>query len=85
MHPFPLPPDVNYTGSTQIRQMPGDFGLRRSEDLDEVADAHFIAAHQVQQAQARPIGERTKQRLHVEGFLHGFSLSRQYIRIDAYV
>jgi hypothetical protein len=47
MHPFSLPPDVHYTGSPQIRQMPGDFGLRRSEDLDEVADADFIAPNQI--------------------------------------
>ena len=45
--------------------MPRNLRLARAKDFDEVANAHFLVPHKVQESQARAIRERPKQRFHV--------------------
>ena len=61
--------------------MTTDLGLVRSQYLSKEADTNFIAAHQVEQAQPRVVGERAKEAIHAEGLLfshHGKSYHETY-------
>lgn len=45
------------TGSEQVGQMAGSFGLRHTCDGHDIADAHFAFQKQVQDAQPSAVGE----------------------------
>lgn len=52
-----MPPEREYPGVLQIRQMPRSFCLGEFQDLFEVGDAHlFIFEDQVQYSEPRFIG-----------------------------
>lgn len=70
VHPLSVPANRNHPSPTQIRQMPRNLGLRTAKSLDEIADADFLVADQVQDPESRLIPERLKEPLQVElGFL----------------
>jgi hypothetical protein len=49
--------------------MPANFWLIGLEYLHEETDANFFISEQVQQAQARTIGQRRKEPLHIKWLL----------------
>ena len=94
MHPFSFAPGSHNTCTSQISQMSRNFGLALPQYLHEIADAHFLAAQQVQKPQAGAIGERRKQKCQIIGFrrlIHNFIICaltdtsrREYIRFNVY-
>jgi hypothetical protein len=57
MHPLALASRGNNAGTSQIGQVTRNLGLALPENLDKVANAHFSAAHQVQQPESGAIRE----------------------------
>ena len=86
VHPFAVAPRRHQTRASQICQMARDFGLAEAQDLDKIADADFAARDQVQQAQARGVGERAKYMVQSGAFcgLRHERIVAQYIRLDIY-
>lgn len=58
--PLPFPTRRHNSRPAQIRQVPRDLRLWRPDHLNEVADAQLLVRHQVDQAQARPVGKRAE-------------------------
>ena len=48
--------------------MPRNLRLALAQDLDQVADTHFLTHHEIKKAQPCPVGERSKQGNHIVGF-----------------
>lgn len=48
------------SGLTQVREMPRRGRLRDFQDFDQVPDAHLSIQEQVEDAQPRRVGKRTK-------------------------
>jgi hypothetical protein len=71
-------------GLAQVREVPRDLGLALAEDFDEVADADFAARHEVEQAQARRVGQAAKRRGRSKGGLGGATRHVHCIRLDKY-
>jgi hypothetical protein len=46
--------------------MSGDLRLGCVQDFNEVADAHLLFSHEVEQAETGVVAERLKELLHVE-------------------
>jgi len=82
VHPLSLAPRGNHTGAPQICQVTRNLGLALPENLDEVANAHFPAIHQVQQPEPGAIGERGKQERQIEGLRGAFHSSMIYALTD---
>ena len=61
MHPFAIASRGYHARSPEIGEMPGNLGLALPENLDEVADADLPSVYEVQEPEARAIGERRKQ------------------------
>ena len=53
------------SGAAQVGKVPRNLRLALPKDLHEVADADFLAVHQVQQPEPGAIGERCKQQCQV--------------------
>lgn len=66
VHPLAFAPCRNHARVSQIREMTRDLRLRRIQNLDEVADADFLVAHQVQQTQPGPVSQRLEESLQIE-------------------
>ena len=81
VHPLSLAPSRNDPRTTQIGQVPGNFGLRARQNLHKIADTHFLVAHKVQEAQPGFVAERLKEPFDVEGLV---SLHVPCIRLDEY-
>jgi hypothetical protein len=66
MHPLAFPASGNDPSASQIRQVPGDFGLRLAEDFDEIADADFLVAHEIEQTKPGVVAKSLKEAFQVE-------------------
>src|SRR5580692_2714045 len=60
--------------------MPGNLWLGAAQNLHEVADAHLLLSHQIEQPEARRITESLKKLRQIEPFVDHTS----YIRVDEY-
>lgn len=66
VHPLALAAGGDDACITQVGEVAGDLWLGRGEDLDEIADADFLLAHQVEQAEACGIAEGLKEAWQIE-------------------
>ena len=66
VHPLALASRLDDPRAAQVGQVAADLGLRLLQNLDEVADAKLLVAHQVEQAQAGGVSQRLKEAFHVE-------------------
>ena len=64
--------------------MPGNLGLRLIQNLNEIADADLLIAHEIQEPQPGIVAERLEEPLHIESFLSRRH-DNNYIRIDGCV
>ena len=84
VHPLAFAACGNDAGLAQIGEMAGDFGLRAFQDVDQVADADFPVADEVENAQASDIGERLKETFEVEwgfsGHVYIFALTYVFVK-----
>ena len=69
MHPASLAAGGDDARAAEISQMARDFWLADLEDLHEVADANFLVGDEIEEAQARGIGQGAKEGIEREGFL----------------
>jgi hypothetical protein len=81
MHPLSVPASSYNSGTTQVGQMPGDFGLRLIQDLHEIAHADFLISHEIQEPQPRIIAESLKEALDIEALFLDLHKNK-YICID---
>ena len=75
--------------------MPGYFGLGLIQYFDEITDADFLIAHEIQEPQPRIVTQGLEEALHVETLvldLHKNNyicidecVQRQYSRLNVYV
>jgi len=70
MHPLSFAPRGHQTGASQVGQMAADLRLIGLKDFHKEADANFVLADEVQQAQPRAIGQRQKEPLHIKCLFH---------------
>ena len=61
MHPLTLAARGDDTGVAQVGEMARDFGLALAEYLDKMADTDLATGHQVQEAQAGGVGQRSEE------------------------
>jgi hypothetical protein len=80
VHPLALTSSRDELPTPQISQMTGDCRLWKPKNFDEIADAHFLAAHEVQQPQAGAICEPLKYNFNIAGAIH-LDRVAQYIRL----
>jgi arsenite methyltransferase len=74
--PLPLPPRLDDSCSTQVRQMPGSLRLRDAQAFVHVADAHFAREEQAKDPQAGLVAERLKQPFdRRQGHVHIYGLT----------
>jgi len=66
VHPLAVAARLNHSGTAQIGQMPGDFGLALLQNLNKIADADLPVSHQVEQAEPRIVSQRLKKEIHFE-------------------
>ena len=95
VHPLSVPASSYNSGTPQVGQMPGYFGLRLIQNFDEITDADFLISHEIQEPQPRIVAESLKEALHIEALfldLHENNyicidecVQRQYSRLTAYV
>ena len=74
MHPLPFPACGDDPSTAEVGEVPGNLRLALAENLDEVADADLAAVHQVEEAQARAVGQRGEERGEIRirgGVWHG--------------
>lgn len=64
--------------------MPGNLGLGLPQDLNEIADANLLIAHQVQEPETGIVSQSLKEALEIEVFALRCH-EDDYIRIDEYV
>ena len=57
VHPLSLAASDDDAGATEVGEVPRDLGLALSKDLHEVANAHFLAIHEVQKPETGAVGE----------------------------
>jgi hypothetical protein len=94
VHPLAFAPGCDNAGAAQIRQVPRDLWLALAENLDEVADTNLSAIHEVQEPQARGVGQGREEEGQIAGFrgmVHVFIIyaltdmsSGEYIRFNEY-
>ena len=61
MHPPPLAAHGDDPRAAEIRQMARDFWLADPEDLDKIADANFLVGDEIEETEARAIGQGAKE------------------------
>jgi hypothetical protein len=66
VHPLALAPRTNDACPSQVGQVAGNLRLGAAKNLDEVANADFLVAHQVQQAQSGFVSQRLEKSLEVK-------------------
>ena len=81
VHPFSFPPRGHDSGTPQVGQMPGYFGLGLIQNLDEITHADFLIAHEIQEPQPRIIAQGLKEALHIETLVLDLH-KNNYICID---
>jgi len=69
VHPASLAPRRYNPGAPQIGQVARNFRLADAENFHEIADANFPVRSQVEQAQARGIGQSAEEQVEGEWFL----------------
>jgi len=76
VHPCPLTARLHDARASQIGQVSRNFRLRLLQDFDEVADSHFLVAHEIEETKARVVAERLEETFHVEDGLpaHGLNI-----------
>lgn len=79
VHPLPVPPDADDSGTTQISEVARDFGLRTVEHLDEIANADLLISHEVKKPEPGLVTQRLEEAFEIELRFLGH---QQYIRID---
>jgi hypothetical protein len=57
VHPFAFAAGGDYSGTAQVGEMAGDFGLGRPKDIHEITDTDFLASDQIDEAETRGIGQ----------------------------
>jgi hypothetical protein len=75
VHPLALPARRHDAGPSQVRQVPRNLWLRRTDDFDEVTDTDFLPRHQVDEPQTRWVSQRTKKPFNWKLSSHGRSLA----------
>jgi hypothetical protein len=60
VHPFAVTAGGDHSRAAQVGEMTRNFGLRGIEDLHEVADADFLASYEIDEAEARGVGQGPK-------------------------
>ena len=68
--PLPILAGHNQTRAAQVSQMARSGRLRNVENVHEIPDAHLSFGEQMQNAQSRAIGKRSKHQIHLR-FRHG--------------
>ena len=66
VHPLSLAASSHNSGAPQVGQMPRYLGLRLIQNLDEVTDADFLVAHQVEETQPCIVSQGLEEALDVE-------------------
>ena len=66
VHPLPFATRRDDTGTAQVGQVARDLRLALTQNLDEIADAHFPAVHKVEQAQSGAVCQCGEERGKVE-------------------
>jgi hypothetical protein len=61
--------------------MPGYFGLGLIQNFDEITNANFLIAHEIQEPQPRIVPQGLEEALHVETLVLDLH-KNNYIRID---
>jgi hypothetical protein len=69
MHPLALTSGRHYTGTSKVGKMPRDLWLRLAKDLDQVAYANFLLAHEIQEPQASVVTQSLKEAFQSEFWL----------------
>ena len=67
VHPLPFSSRADDSGVAKIGEMPGYLWLALLQYLHKVADADLPAIHQVEQPEARAIGQSGKQGRQING------------------
>jgi len=76
VHPRALAAGGDDAGAAEVGEVAGDFGLVLIEDVDEVADADFLIADEVEEAEAGGVAECLVEAFDVEWMVrHIFSIS----------
>jgi hypothetical protein len=65
MNPLAVTSRLDYSRTTQISEVPGDFRLIYLQYFDEKADANFVVANEIDQSQTRVIGKRLEEKCNV--------------------
>ena len=71
MHPFALAPGGHNACLAEVGEVAGDLGLALAQYLNQIADAEFVACHQIEEAQACGVSQRGKQTSQLSGFCGG--------------
>ncbi len=66
VHPLSLPASSYNPSTTQVGQVPGNFGLRLIQNLNEITDAELLISHEVQETQPGIVAESLKETLNLE-------------------
>jgi len=61
MHPFALPARTHNTSIPQVSEVPGYLRLTLLQNFHEIADTDLSTIHEIEQPQARWVGESGKQ------------------------
>lgn len=67
VHPFPLAARGDDSGAAQVSQVARNFRLAQAQNFDEIANADFAIRHEIEQAEARGVGERAKEKIQGKG------------------
>lgn len=60
MHPSSFAAGAHDAGPAQVCEVTRDFRLTLAQNLDEIADAHFAIAHEIEKPEAGAIREGSK-------------------------
>jgi len=63
VHPAALAPRRDDTCPAQVGQVARDFWLAYSQNFYEVANANFLVGNEIEQAQARAVGQGAEEKL----------------------
>jgi hypothetical protein len=70
VHPLAVAACGHEAGVAEDGQVAGDLRLRLAEDFDEETDADLAVGDEVQQAQARAVGEGLEENVEFRGCFH---------------
>jgi hypothetical protein len=62
---FPFSRGLDEAGSTQVPKVPRDGGLRKPQELDQVADAEFAGGEEIEDPDPGRVGEPTEEKIEV--------------------